>query len=119
MPIYEILLYVCIGAPSYYFELLDRLQKKICRTFIPFLAVSLEPLAHRLNLASLSVLYSYYFGRCSSELTQLVTLSFSQGRSSCCSDRLHDFLPPFLDVTRMVMSTVSFLAQLDSGTLCL
>ena len=26
---------------------------------------------------------------------------------------------PFLDVTRMSMSTVSFLAQLDSGILCL
>ena len=29
------------------------------------------------------------------------------------------FLSPFLDVTRMSMSTVSFLAQLDPGILCL
>ena len=29
------------------------------------------------------------------------------------------FLSPFLDVTRMSMSTVPFLAQLDSGILCL
>ena len=29
------------------------------------------------------------------------------------------FLSPFLDVARMSMSTVSFLAQLDSGILCL
>ena len=29
------------------------------------------------------------------------------------------FLSPFLDVTRMSMSTVSFLAQLGSGILCL
>ena len=29
------------------------------------------------------------------------------------------FLSPFLDVTRMSMSTVSFLAQLNSGILCL
>ena len=29
------------------------------------------------------------------------------------------FLSPFLDVTRMSISTVSFLAQLDSGILCL
>ena len=28
-------------------------------------------------------------------------------------------LPPFLDVNRMSMSTASFLAQLDSGILCL
>ena len=29
------------------------------------------------------------------------------------------FLSPFLDVTRMFVSTVSSLAQLDSGILCL
>ena len=28
------------------------------------------------------------------------------------------FLSPFVDVTRMSMSTVSFLAQLDTGILC-
>ena len=33
----------------------------------------------------------YYFGRCSSELAQLVLLPFSQGRLTCYSDRLHDF----------------------------
>ena len=33
----------------------------------------------------------YYFGRCSSELAQLVPLPFSQGRLTCYSDRLHDF----------------------------
>ena len=29
------------------------------------------------------------------------------------------FVSPFLDVTRISVSTVSFLAQLDSGILCL
>ena len=29
------------------------------------------------------------------------------------------FLSPFLDVTRMSLSTLSFFAQLDSGILCL
>ena len=29
------------------------------------------------------------------------------------------FLSPFLDITRMSMSGVSFLTQLDSGILCL
>ena len=33
----------------------------------------------------------YYFGRCSSELTQLVPLYFSRGRFTRYSDRLHDF----------------------------
>ena len=35
------------GAPSYYWELLDKLQKRICRIVGPSLAASLEPLAHR------------------------------------------------------------------------
>ena len=38
----------------------------------------LEPLAHRRNVANLSLFYRYYFGRCSSELAQLVPLPFSR-----------------------------------------
>ena len=55
------------------------------------LAATLEPLAHSRNLASLSLFYRYYFGRCSSELAQLVPFPYSQGRSTHYSDRLHDF----------------------------
>ena len=104
--------HVWAGAPSCYSELLDKLQKRICRTVGPSLAASLEPL-------SLSLFYRYYFGRCSSELAQLVPLPYSRRGSTRYSDRLHDFLSPFLDVSRMSMSTVSFLVQLDSGILCL
>ena len=49
----------------------------ICRIVGPSLAASLEPLAHRRNVASLSLFYRYYFGRCSSEMAQLVPLPFS------------------------------------------
>ena len=86
---YRILLYVWAGAPSCYLELLDKLQKRICKTVGPSLASSLEPLAHRRNVASLSLFYIYYFGSCSSELAQLVPLPFSRGRSTRYSDRLH------------------------------
>ena len=55
------------------------------------LAASLEPLAHLQNVASLSFFYRYYFGRCSSELAQLVPLPLSWQRSTGYSDRLHDF----------------------------
>ena len=34
------------GAPSFYFKLLDKLQRQIYRTFGPSLAASLKPLAH-------------------------------------------------------------------------
>ena len=79
--------HVWAGAPSCYLELVDNLQKRICRTIGPSLATILEPLAHRRNVASLSLFYRYYFGRCSSELAQLVPLPFS----TRYSDRLHDF----------------------------
>ena len=80
------------GAPSCNLDLLDKLQKQICRIVGPSLPASLEPLAHRPNVASLSLFfYRYYFGRCSPELAQLVPLPFSRGRSTCYSDGLHDF----------------------------
>ena len=90
-PCMEYCCHVWAGAPSCYLELLDKLQKRICRIVGPSLAASLEPLAHRRNVASLSLFYRYYFGRCSSELAQVVPLPFSRGRSTHYSNRLHDF----------------------------
>ena len=83
--------HVWAGAPSCYLKLLHKLQKWICRTVGLSLAVSLEPLAHHQNVASLSFFYRYYFGRCLSELDQLVSLPYSCERSTCYSDTLHDF----------------------------
>ena len=60
--------HVWAGAFSCYLELLDELQKQICRTVRPSLATSLEPLAYCQNAASLSLFDRYYFIRCSSEL---------------------------------------------------
>ena len=79
------------GASSCYLELLDKLKKWIYRTVGPLLAASPEPLAHCRNVASLSLFYRYYFGRCSSELDQLVPLPFSRGRSTRYSDKLYEF----------------------------
>ena len=90
-PCMEYCCHVWAGAPSCYLELLDKLQKRICRTIGPSLAASLEPLAHRRNVASLSLFYRYYCGRCSSQLVELVSLPYSQGKSNRYSDRLHDF----------------------------
>ena len=90
-PCMEYCCHVWAGAPSCYLELLDKLQKRICRTVGPSLAASRDPLAHRRNEVGLLVI--------------LIDCMI--------------FLAPFLDVTRMSMSTVSFLALLDSGILCL
>ena len=56
-PCMEYCCHVWAGVPSCYLELLDKLQKRICRTVGPSLAGSLEPLAHRRNVASLSLFY--------------------------------------------------------------
>ena len=55
------------------------------------LVLHLLPLLNPLLIIKMWPLYRYYFGRCSSELAQLVPLPYSRGRSTRYSDRLHDF----------------------------
>ena len=78
-PCMEYCCHIWVGAPSCYLELLDKLQKRICRSVSPSLSASLEPLAHCRNVPSLSLFYRYYFDRCSSELAQPVPLPLSRG----------------------------------------
>ena len=61
------------GAPSYYLESLDKLQKQICMTIGPYLPSLLNPCL----IIGLGLFYRYYFGRSSSELTELVPLPYS------------------------------------------
>ena len=82
---------VWVGAPSCYLELLDKLQNRICRTVGPSLPPSLESLAHRRNVTSVSLVCRYNISRCSSELAQLVPLPYSRRRFTRYSDRLYDF----------------------------
>ena len=90
-PCMEYCYHVWAANPSCYLKLLDKLQKWICKTIEPSLVVSLKSLAHRRNVFRLSLFYRYYFGRCSSKLTQLVPLPCSRGWSTHYSDRLHDY----------------------------
>ena len=107
-PCMEYYCHVMAGAPSCYLELLDKLQERICMSVGPSLAASLEPLVHHWNVTSVSLFYRYYFGRCSSELAQLVPLPFSQGRSTCYSDRLHDFSVTILACHKNVYVNIFF-----------
>ena len=111
--------HIWAGAPSCYLELLEKLQKRICRTVGPF-AASLEPMTHRRNVASLCLFYWYYFGRSSSETVELVPRPYSrEGGLLLILIDCMIFQSSFQDVTRMSMSTFSFLTQLDSGNICL
>ena len=74
------------GTPTCFLVMVDKLQKRVCRTVGATIAAFNEPLSHRRNL-----FYRYYFGRCSSELAELVPFPYSCGRSTRYSDRLHDF----------------------------
>ena len=90
-PCMECCCHIWAGTPSCYLELLDKQQKRICRTVGPSLTASLETLTHCWNVVSLSLFYKYCFGGCSSEPAQMVPLRFSQGKSTPYSDRLYDF----------------------------
>ena len=101
--------YVWVGAPSCYLQLLD-CYKNICRAVGPSCATCLEPLVHCQFVASWSLFYRFYFGRCSSELTPLVPVPFSWGKCIYSMIDCTIILSPFLDVTEMSMFTISFLA---------
>ena len=58
-PCMEYCCHVWASAPSCYLELLEKLQKRICRSIDPSLAASLEPLFYFRNVASLGLLYMY------------------------------------------------------------
>ena len=82
---------------TWYF--LDMLQKQIWRTIGPLLAASLEPLAHRQNVTSLSLFYRCYFGRYALQnwLNWFHFLFLEGGLLVILIDRVI-CLPPFLDV---------------------
>ena len=93
-PCLECCCHIWAGAPSFYFELLGKLQKLLCGNFGPSLVTSPEPLDHCQNVAIFSLSYRYYCGRCSSKQA-LVPLPFSQVRFTHYSERLHEFSVTF------------------------
>ena len=65
-------------------------SEQMHRTLGSSLAVSLQPLVHHSNAASLSFFRRYYLGRYSSELAELIPFLYSHGRPTCYSDRLYN-----------------------------
>ena len=70
-------LYKSSWCPQLLLGFVRQATKTDMQDYCPSLTASLEPLAHPRNVASLSLFYRCYFGRCSSELAQLVPLPFS------------------------------------------
>ena len=103
-PCIEYCCHVWAGAPSCYLELLDKLQKQICRTVGLSLAACLEPLAYRRNVASLSL-----------SMVDVHLNWLNVGGLLV----IVKVVSLFIDVRKMSMSAVSFQAQLDFGIHCL
>ena len=112
-PFMEYCYHLWAGASSCCLELLDKLQKRICRTVGPSLSASLEPLAHCWNVASLSLFYRWLVDIHLNWLNLFLFLILKEGLLVILIDCMI-FLSPFLEVRRLPMSKVSFLAQLDS-----
>ena len=104
---------VWADAPNCYLELLDKLQKQICRTLVlhllpllnPWLIVEMQPaqvfsVSITLVDVHLSSFYRFHF-------------LFLEGGLLVILIDCMVFLSSFLDVTKMTMLTVSFLVQLS------
>ena len=122
-PCMEYCYHVWNGAPNCLLELLDKLQKRICMTVGPSLVACLERLAHRRNVASWLQLLLWSIGITSVDVhlnwLNWFCFLFLEGGLLVILIDCMIFLSPFPDVTRISMSIVSFLAQLESGILCL
>ena len=95
--------------------MLDKLQKQVGSTVGPSLAASLEPLAHPQNLAIIGITL---IGVHLNWLNWFHVVVLVGGLLVILIDCMI-FMSPFLDVSTMSMSTISFLVQLDSGIFCL
>ena len=118
-PCMEYCCHIWVSAPSCYLELLDKLQKWICKTVGPWLATSLKPLAHRQNVANLYLFFDTTLVDVYLNQHNWLHLLILKGGLLVFLIDCMIFLSPVLDATRMSMSTVSFLTQLGSGNFCL
>ena len=103
LPCKEYCGHACAVALYCYLDMVDNLQKQVCRTVIAFL----EPLGHQSNAVNVSLFCSYYFVRYSSELVELVPLPYSCGRSTGYFNMLHGFSVINLDVKKMPIAIFS------------
>ena len=83
--------HVWAGTRSCYLDILEKLQKQAVRVVSLSFSAFRKLLADSRNVSSHASFYRYYFGRCSSELTELIPFPYSSGSSTHYSNRLYDF----------------------------
>ena len=118
-PCMEYYSHIWAGALNCYLEMFNKLQNRVCRAVGSSVAPSLETLAHRRNVTSISFFYRHYFVDVHLNwLNWSHFFIFLRGLLVLPIDCLI-FLSPCQDVIRISMSEVSFLLQLGSGIICL
>ena len=65
------------------------MQKRVVSLVGSGLSSDLQALSHRRDVASLSLFYRYYYGKCSSELADLVPPKLVTVRSTRFSEQMH------------------------------
>ena len=112
-PCMEYCCHVWAGAPGCDFEMIDKLQNWLWRSVGPWLAASLEPLAHSWKVASLTALVGFH----QNYLDWFHFLILEWGLLAILIDCTF-FLSPIWDGTRMSISTAPSLVLLHSRVLC-
>ena len=112
-PCMEYCCQVWAGAPSCSLQLIDKLQKQICRSVCSSLAAPLEPLVHRRSVASLSLFYSITLVDVLPNWLNWFHFLLPDGGLLVILIDCMIFLSPFLDVIKMSMSTVSLTCNLN------
>ena len=90
-PCIEYCCHLWAGASAGPIHLLDRIQNRIVNIIGPELSLNLCSLSHRRNVASLSLFYRYFHGRCSGELRELVPPLKTFLRATRHSSQAHRF----------------------------
>ena len=78
------------GSPRFHeLGLLGRVQKRVIPLVGSGHSSDLQALSHRRDVASLNLFYKYYYGKCSSELVDLIPLKRFSVRSTHFSEQVH------------------------------
>ena len=93
-PKMEYCCHIWSGAPQRSLSILDRLQRRMKGLVGDVLFSTLQPLSHRRDVASLSLFYRYFNGKCSTELHGLVPPRrvFDRRTRFACIQSLHPYL---------------------------
>ena len=116
-PCIEYRCHVWDGAPSYYLELLNKLQKQITQDRWSFICCFSWALGLSWKWSQLKSSTGILLVDVHLNFLNWFHFLFLEGGLLVILIDCMIFLSPFLDVSRMYMSTVSFLTQLGSGIL--